>query len=122
MNLVMIGHFKDAGEAAQAKAVIERLTEQVSKDVDEHLMEIGGRSDSFTKGMLDLLQKEKVYLLAPYEVEQLAYDVAIKSESNELVLTTDESDVSVFLKILIDKGAKVEVYSAHHHPETEYGR
>ena len=41
MNLVMIGRFKDAGDAASAKEVIDRLIEQVSADVDDGQMVIG---------------------------------------------------------------------------------
>lgn len=39
-----------------------------------------------------------------------------------MILTTDESEVSAFLKVMIQKEAKVEVYSAHDYPDTEYGR
>jgi len=37
-------------------------------------------------------------------------------------LPTDEPDVAAYLKLFIDNGAKVEVYSAHEHPDEDYGR
>jgi hypothetical protein len=56
--------------------------------------------------------------LSPAELEQFVYDVNVgRPEGRELRLTTDESDVSGFLKIMIHNGAKVEVFSAHDHPE-----
>ena len=122
MNLVMIGRFKDAGNAAKAKQVIEQLTEQVNADVQAGLMEIGEQADRFTNGMLDLLRQVNVHSLGPAELEQFAYDVSVTLEDKQVVLITDESDVSVFLKVLIDKGARVEVYSAHDYPRTGYGR
>jgi hypothetical protein len=122
MNLVMIGHFRDAGGAANAKQVIDHLTSQVEEDSTAGLMEIGRHSDRYTENMLTLLQKTRVHDVGPSELEQLAYDVNIKVDDTKLVLTTDESDVSAFLKIMVDHGARVEVYSAHDYPDTEYGR
>jgi hypothetical protein len=118
----MIGHFRDAGGAAKAKQVIDDLTSQVEEDSTAGLMEIGRHSDRYTEKMLTLLQKTHVHDVRPSELEQLAYDVNIKVDDAKLVLTTDESDVSAFLKIMVDHGARVEVYSAHDYPDTEYGR
>lgn len=122
MNLVMIGQFNDARDAEKAKEVIERLTEAVEADVDSGLMNIGERSDRFTDSMRDLLSKMKMYSIGPAELEQFAYDATIKVESNKVVVTTDEIDVSAYLKVLLDTGGRVEVYSAHNYPETKYGR
>jgi hypothetical protein len=121
MNLVMIGQFKDEGDAAEAKRVIEGLTAQVNADVEAGHIQIGERADEYTDGMLDLLIKAHVHSIGTVELEQFAYDVDVEVENDRVVLTTEETDVSAFLKVLIDKGARVEVYSAHHHPGTGYG-
>ena len=42
-------------------------------------------------------------------------------DPNTLVITTDESDVGAFIKIMTDGGAKIEVYSAHDQ-KSPYGR
>jgi hypothetical protein len=121
MNLVMIGRFKDASDAVKTKEVIERLSEQVDADVEAGLMEIGEVTDRYTDGMLDLLGRLNVHL-GPAELEQFAYDVTVEVEDSQVLVTTDEIDVSAFLKVLIENGARVEVYSAHYYPENEYGR
>ena len=118
-NLVMIGRFKEAGDAAKAKQVIDQLTEQVSADVQAGLMEINGRTDRFTDGMLALLRQLEIYSIGPTELEQLAYDVTVKVEGDRVDVRTDELDVMAFLKVLLDEGARVEVYSAHVYPEAE---
>jgi hypothetical protein len=41
----------------------------------------------------------------------------VERSGADLVLRTEEVDVAGFLKIMIDGGAKVEVYSAHVHPD-----
>lgn len=122
MNLVMIGRFEDAGDAAKAKQIIERLTEQVEYDVQAGHMEIGEHAGQYTDDMLNLLLDLNIATLGPAEVEQFAYEVSIDVENSQVVLTTEESDVSAFFKVLIENGARVEVYSAHHHSGTGYGR
>ena len=122
MNLVMIGRFKNVGDAENAKLTIDQLIRQVSADVDAGEMVIGPPTDSFTPGMLDLLQALRVHILAPDELQQFGYDANVGLEGDKVVITTDESDVSAFLKVLVDKGARVEIFSAHFYPEAGHGR
>jgi hypothetical protein len=122
MNLVMIGQFKDATDATQAKEVIDRLTEQVNADVEDGKIEIGEHKADYTDKMLDRLINENIMSIGPSELQQLAYEVDVGVEDDRLVMTTEEVDVSVFLKVMLDKGARVEVYSAHHYPGTGHGR
>ena len=121
-NLVMIGHFKEVSEATKAKGVIDAITAQVRADEAAGLLKIGEAAERFSDSMLGLFEKVGVYSIGHAEVEQFAYDVTVKIEGNDVVLTTDEIDVSGFLKVLIDEGARVEVYSAHEHPDTGHGR
>ena len=121
-NLVMIGRFEDVGGASQAMRVIEQLTSQVNADIKAGLLTVGEPTARYTDAALDLLGRVNVNTIGPAELEQFAYDVTVKVEGNEVVITTDEIDVSAFLKVLIDKGARVEVYSAHDHPGGGYGR
>lgn len=123
MNLVMIGRFKDAGDATKAKEVIERITEQVGIDIDADRIEVGEQTDRYSDDMLTLLGSDvNVHGIYPAELEQFAYDVSVEVEDDKVLVTTEEVDVSAFLKVLLEKGARVEVYSAHHHPGTGYGR
>ncbi len=121
-NLVMIGRFKEVSEATKAKELIESIIAQVRADENAGLLKIGDTSDRYTDGMRELFQKVDVYTIGPAEVEQFAYDVTVNVRGKEVVLTTDEVDVSAFLKVLVDKGARVEVYSAHGYPESGAGR
>jgi hypothetical protein len=68
--------------------------------------------------MLDFFTNAKVHSIGAAELEQFHYDVHVEHKGNTVTLTTDESEVSAFLKLLIEKGAKVEVYSAHDYPDT----
>ena len=120
-NLVMIGHFENAAEATNAKEIIGALTNQVAEDQSKGTLTLGSPSDRYTKEMLDLLSHLNV-TIGPQEVEQFAYDVSVKLDGNDLVLTTEEFDISAFLKVMYLKGARIEVYSAHDYPDTAHGR
>lgn len=121
MNLVMIGRFKEARDAEEAKELFDRLTNQIVQDSE------GGQidripQDRFTDRMREILRAANLYILGPAELEQLLYDVRVDVDGNKVVITTNEVDVSIFLKVLLDEGARVEVYSAHDYPDTGYGR
>ena len=120
-NLVMIGHFENVADATKAKEIIDALTQQVREEESDGTRTIGHRSERYGDAMLALLQKLNVSI-GPSELEQFAYEADIKAEGNDLVLTTEELDISAFLKVMFLKGARVEVYSAHDYPDSEHGR
>lgn len=122
MNLVMIGHFKDVGDAGKAKRLIEQIAKQVSSDMDKRLMDMGGRTDRYTDDMLKLLSAANFVSVGPMELEQFAYDFHVKDEGEKLIVTTEEADVSAIIKLFVQHGARVEVFSAHDYPESKYGR
>jgi hypothetical protein len=121
-NLVMIGHFKDATEATEAKEIIDALTQQVAEDQSNGTLTVGTPSERYGKEMLDLLGRLNVATIGPQEIEQFSYEVNVKIEGKDVVLTTEELDVSAFLKVMFQKGARVEVFSAHDYPNSALGR
>lgn len=121
-NLVMIGHFEDATEAMKAKEIIDAITKQVAEDQDKGTLVLGSPSERYGKEMLDLLGRLNVASIGPRELEQFAYEVSVKVEGSKIVLTTEEIEISAFLKVMFDRGARIEVYSAHNHPNTDHGR
>lgn len=119
-NLVMIGRFKDATEATKAREIIDALTKQAVEDQDKRALILGSPSERYGNAMLDLLGELNVASIGPQELEQFLYEVSVKVEGNKIILTTDE--ISAFFKVMFDRGARIEVYSAHEYPDTEYGR
>lgn len=122
MNLVMIGEFKEIEKATDAMKAIEAITGQVDKDLETGQIEVSEHREKYSKEMLDLLSSLNVFTIGVDELQQFAYDIKVKRDGNQIVVTTDECDVSAFLKVMLDKGARVEVFSAHDYPDTEYGR
>ncbi len=116
-NMVMIGQFKNIQDAEDAQSAIDRIKQLL---IDDHVNYED--SERFSRPMLDLLMDLKVHSLNPREIEQLNYDVRTELKGDKIVITTDESDISAFLKILLDYAAKVEVYSGHDYKNTGEGR
>lgn len=121
-NLVMIGHFEDATDATKAKEIIETLTHEVAEEQSAGTLNVGSPSDRYSDEMLDLLRRVNINTIGPRELEQFAYDFRVDINGNDLVLTTEEVDISAFLKVMFDKGARIEVYSAHDYPDATHGR
>jgi hypothetical protein len=118
----MIGHFEDANEATKAKEIIEEITNQVLAEERDGTLVIGSPSERYSDDMLDLLGRLNIGSIGARELEQFAYEVAVEVEAERVIVTTDEIDVSAFLKVMFNRGACIEVYSAHDHPDTNYGR
>ena len=115
-NLVMIGHFKDAGAAEDAKDLIEQLQAFVgTSDVAEGDERYDDTVRQFLRGI-------EFYSVGPSEMEQFRYDFHVKHQDDKVVITTDEIEVSALMKLLFDKGARTEIYSAHDHSGTGHGR
>lgn len=121
-NLVMIGHFTDAAEAKKAEMIIDALKTQAQKDEQSGAIVVGSPPERYGQEMLDLFAKLNVGSIGPAELEQFLYDVSVRVEEDRIILTTEELDISAFLKVMFNGGARIELYSAHNHPNTGYGR
>lgn len=116
MNLVLIGRFKRAQDAEKVEKDIDKLSAQASKD-DSHFISFGKPEDQrFSDDMLSLLNSLKLYTLGPADFGQLVSDHDLRREGDRITVTTDEAEVSAFVKLFIEAGAKVEVFSAHDYP------
>ncbi|MGH1439097.1 MAG: DUF6375 family protein [Cellvibrionaceae bacterium] len=113
LNLVIVGCFKEEHEAEE----FEILTNKVTSFLHEN-SEFDVEADRFDRKTLDFLGKENLFSLTPQQLGHLLYDVHISREGNEVRISSDD-DVNAFISLLIHKGAKVEVFSAHYYPENE---
>jgi len=117
MNLVMIGQFKSMEDAKKVQKAMDLLAKELTDKV-----EVGRPMNRYGNDVLELLGKINCHILAPSELEQFLYEFTSKVEGEKVILTTEESDISAFIKLMINEGAKIEVFSAHDYPDAEYGR
>ena len=113
-NLVMIGRFKDADSAEKTKAIIDEIIEFMSSSNDYRQ-----NADSYSEATLALLRKVEFHSVSPAELEHFRYDISSKVKDETIVIGTDEMEISAYLKLMIEKGARVEVFSAHDHPDPD---
>ena len=116
-NLVMIGCFKSVADATKTQKIIDTLTVELSRKED-----LDNSTERFDDDVLELLRRTECFSLAPHEISQFQFSFNSQVKDNKIILTTEEYEVSAFLKLMIDNGAKVEIFSAHNYPDAEYGR
>lgn len=116
MNLVLIGRFKRAQDAEKVEQSIDKLSAQASKD-DSHSIAFGKpEGHRFSDDMLSLMSSLKLNTLGPADLGQLVSEHQLRREGDRITITTEEAEVSAFVKLFIEAGAKVEVFSAHDYP------
>lgn len=117
MNLVLIGKFKQAKDAEDVADVIKKLGEQATKDNAYAIAHAAPQDQRFSDSMMALIQQLQLYTLAPEELGQFNFDHSVEQDGDTIKISTDEADVSAFIKLFVESGARVEIYSAHHYPD-----
>ncbi len=113
-NLVIIGHFVDYTSAKSSHEKFKRLAAEVTKELEAGTMDIGWDSDNrLSDSMTAVLNELRLHNLSFADLENFAYEHGIEVKGETLTVSTDEIEVLGFLKLLIDDGARVEIYSAH---------
>lgn len=110
LNLVIVGKFKDVADAEEFNELIESMT-----DFLRNQPEFDVEADRYSPDVLDYLGKKNLYCLTPQQLGQLLYDMHIEQNGNEVKISSDD-DLNAFVSLLVHKGAKVEVFSAHDYP------
>ncbi|WP_122581034.1 DUF6375 family protein [Pseudomonas viridiflava] len=116
MNLVLIGKFKRAQDAERVVKDIDKLSAQSEQDDSYSIPYAGPESQKFSDDMLALLCSLNLNTLGPADLGQLLSDHQLSRDGDKITVTTDEAEVSAFVKLFIEAGAKVEVFSAHDYP------
>jgi len=110
----MIGRFKDVASAEKAKAILDQIGDFVTSSDEDF-----ENADRYSDRALELLKKVGFYSVSPSELGQFRYDVRPELKGDKIVLNTDEIEISAVLKIMVENGARVEVYSAHTFPDSD---
>ena len=113
----MVGTFRELKDAEEALKAIEAVKDYVLHNEYDY-----ANSDRYPEGVLKLLQELQLYVIQPRELDQFLYEFHVKTEKKRVIVTTDETEISGIMKILIENGGWVEVYSAHQYSDTGEGR
>jgi hypothetical protein len=112
-SLVMIGRFKDEGAAAEAMEAIKKVTDFMTTTYDNPR-----EDERYSEAEMRLLRECKAVDLAAHELEQFIYGVHPSLKADRIEIRTDEPDLSAFMKLMVDHGARVEVWCSIDYPES----
>lgn len=117
MNLVLIGKFKQARDAEKVEDLLKKLSDQAAEDGVYSITWSSLEEQRFSEKMMSLLRAQDLHTLSPSDMEQFVSEHSIEREGDNITIRTNEVEVSAFIKVFIDAGARVEVHSAHDYPE-----
>lgn len=115
MNLKLIGHFAGVEEAKSTVDAIKVLTKAAHAEQEAGRLEYGEPLRMFSEELLAVLSEVEIHSFGYADVEQFLYDVDVNADGSDVVVQTDEIDVIAFVKVLLARGAIVEMYSMHEH-------
>lgn len=111
MDLVLIGRFETVSGAEAAMERMEAL--KVLAEAEWSDDDWRRQDERMTDSLRDELTKLKLYELGRPDVDIYAFEHSIKRDGASVRIWTEESEVQGFLKVLINLGARVEVFSRH---------
>ena len=111
MNLVLIGRFKSNTDAKAFAQDVEDLKEYLKKNSYSVI-----NVKSFDSPIREYLVKNEISFLSPEQLEQILSYETLKSEGNEIKMTSDEF-LDGLVAWMIMRGAKAEIFSLHDFPE-----
>ncbi len=113
LNLVIIGHFKEVVDAEEFKTLVDS-TADFLRGQDDFDVE----ADRYGNAVMDYLAGKDLYSLSPQQLGHFLYDYSIEVIGNDVHVSSDD-DLHGLISLLINKGAKIEIFSAHDYPEVD---
>lgn len=112
-NLVLVGHFVDETAAELAAEKMRRLQEFATSEIQEPSWGEAGDA-RFTPELWQVLKELGLHSLHRGDLDEFLFEFHAEVSGKELTVTTDEIEVQAFLKLMIEHGARIELYSGHH--------
>lgn len=112
MDLVIIGRFESYAKAETAVETVERLRELAESEWPDDFS-WDPQDARMTQGVRDELNELGLYIMGRGDINHFAFDHSVTRDGAEVCITTEEIDIQGFVKVLLELGAKVEIYSAH---------
>jgi len=107
-KLRIIGTFKTSGDADKAAACFNDLLTIENKKRGSNLY--------FSDEVSQVMTKHKMHLFSENDPEQLDFFQSLHPEDRQIIINTDEVEIQALIKIMINYGAKIEIYSKHDYP------
>lgn len=115
-NMVIIGEFKDAAKAADARELLRRASEFAGDEYAAGRLKMDHPKHECGEAMFEFFSAQRLSSFTAADLEQLLYEHDAVVEGNRVVVTSEQSETSRFVQLFLSRAAKVQVYSAHDHP------
>lgn len=124
MDLVLIGTFEtvtSAEAAVERMEILKRVAEAEWEDDDWRRPD-----ERMPDAIAEELRRLNLYEMGRTDVDIYAFEHSVERTGATVRVWTEESEVQGFLKVMLNLGARVEVFSRHHwnedgRPRTEAG-
>lgn len=107
-KLRIVGTFKTATDAQKAVDCFNDLLDVKDKAKGGNLY--------FSDEIMEVMNKHNMHSFAETDPEQLDYFYTLDRHNNQIIVNTDELEIQALVKILINYGAKIEMFSKHDYP------
>ncbi len=113
LNLVIIGRFKEVADAEEFKSLVDKTIKFLQGQDDFDV-----EADRYGSDVRDYLSEENLYSLSPQQLGHFLYDFSLEVIGNNVHVSSDD-DLHGLISLMVNHGAKIEVFSAHDYPETD---
>jgi hypothetical protein len=117
----MIGSFRSEDDARKIETLFHEVHQLANEEYAAGRLRDDWSNTRFSDRMLSFFTEKNIVDFGHNDAAIFLYEYALNREGDRLVLTTEEGELNAFIKLMLKGGAKVELYSAHHHPG-RYGR
>lgn len=119
-NLVMIGEFKTEQDAARVVALIEEISDRASSDLADGIIDYCAKNERLSENTEARIRNFELYNLSPADIADFALlGPSIVQKGKALHFHSDNEEIGGFVKLMVARGAKVQVYSAHEYPQID---
>lgn len=111
----IIGRFKTKDALESFKDSFEQMKQLVADNYDECFNE----SDMFPIQILDQLGNDRINhagTIAAHDLLDFANEMSTSFKDKTIIIKSNESNWSGVIKMLVDSGAKIEMFSEHDYP------
>ncbi len=118
-RLNLIGRFKTPEAAEEVRRQLEQLCELVANSYDHDRFDENPMALYLDRELCETLAGLGCRHFSPEDIASLIGEHQIDRRGNELRIWSNEFSVSGFVKFLIERPVRVEVFSEHHFPEAQ---
>ena len=113
-RLVLIGRFADDAAARVAEEDLSRL-----QIVAQELPETDWRhaDEVLPDNLAEALRELDIWYLTRPDVDNFNLSYSIERSGSTLRVTGDDADVQGFIKVFLERGGRIEIFSGHHWTE-----